>query len=54
MNVQFTAASYLEMSTAALVAFVIYFEITVMCSVLLCLHVDQPVSGFEEGGSRVM
>jgi hypothetical protein len=25
-----------------------------MCSVLLCLHVEQPVSGFEEGDSQVM
>jgi hypothetical protein len=40
--------------TAALVAFVIYFEITGMCSVLLCLHVDEPVSGYDEGGSQVM
>jgi hypothetical protein len=38
----------------ALVAFVIYFKITGMCSVLLCLHVEQPVSGFEEGDSQVM
>ena len=27
------------------------FEITGMCSVLLCLHVEQPASGSEEGGS---
>jgi len=25
-----------------------------MCSLLLCLHVDQPASGSEEGGSQVM
>jgi hypothetical protein len=25
-----------------------------MCSVLLCLHVDEPVSGCEEGGSQLM
>jgi hypothetical protein len=25
-----------------------------MCSVLLCHQVEQPVSGFEEGGSQVM
>jgi hypothetical protein len=38
----------------ALVTFVIYFKIIGMCSVLLCLHVDEPVSGFEEGGSQLM
>jgi hypothetical protein len=36
------------------VAFVIYFKITGMCSVLLCLHVDQPASGSEDGGSQLM
>jgi hypothetical protein len=25
-----------------------------MCSVLLCLHVEQPASGSEEGGSQLM
>jgi len=35
--------------SAAPVAFVTYFKITVTCSVLLCLHVDQPASGSEEG-----
>jgi hypothetical protein len=25
-----------------------------MCSVLLCLHVDQPASGSEEGGSQLI
>jgi len=38
----------------ALVAFVIYFKIIVMCSVLFCLHVDEPVSGSEGGGSQLM
>jgi len=36
------------------VAFVIYFKIIGMCSVLLCLHVDEPVSGSEGGGSQLM
>jgi hypothetical protein len=36
------------------VAFVTYFKITIMCSLLLWLHVDQPASGSEEGGSQVM
>jgi hypothetical protein len=36
------------------VAFVIYFKIKRMCSLLLCLHVDEPVSGSEEGGSQLM
>jgi hypothetical protein len=38
----------------ALVAFVIYFKIIGMCSVLLCLHVNEPVSGSEGGGSQLM
>ena len=41
-------------SPSALLAFVIYFKIIGMCSVLLCLHVDEPVSGSEEGGSQLM
>jgi hypothetical protein len=36
------------------VAFVIYLKITGICSVLLCLHVDQPASGSEEEGSQLM
>jgi len=36
------------------VAFVIYFKIIGMCSVLLFLHADEPVSGSEEGGSQLM
>jgi hypothetical protein len=32
----------------------LYFKITGMCSMLLCLHVEQPVSGSEEEGSQVM
>jgi len=36
------------------VAFVIYFKITGMCSVLLCLHIDQPASGSEDGSSQLM
>jgi len=36
------------------VTFVIYFIIIGMCSVLLCLHVDEPVSGSEGGGSQLM
>ena len=35
-------------------AFVIYFKIIGMSSVLLCLHVDEPVSGSEGGGSQLM
>jgi hypothetical protein len=38
----------------ALVAFVIYFKIIGMCSVLLCLHVEQRVSGSEVEGSQVI
>jgi hypothetical protein len=38
----------------ALLACVICFKIIGMCSVLLCLHVDQPASGSEEGGSQLM
>jgi len=37
--------------------FDIYFKITGMCSLLLCLHLEQPVSGSEGGGgggSQVM
>ena len=34
--------------TSALVVFVIYFKIVGMCSVLLCLHVDEHLSGSEE------
>jgi len=37
----------LHYHTSALVAFVIYFKIIGICSVLLCLHVDEPVSGSE-------
>jgi len=44
----------LHYRTAALVAFVVYFKIMGMCSVLLCLHVDEPVSGCEGGGSQLM
>ena len=29
-------------------------KITGMCSVLLCLRVEQPVSGSEQGGSQLM
>jgi hypothetical protein len=29
------------------------FKIIRMCSVLLCLNVDQPASGSKEGGSQV-
>jgi hypothetical protein len=35
-------------------AFGIYFKITGMCSVLLCLHVERHASGSEEGGSQLM
>jgi len=38
----------------ALVTFEIYFKIIGMCSLLLCFHVDEPVSGSEEGGSQLM
>ena len=34
--------------------FRVYMNITGMCSVLLCLHVEQPVSGSEQGGSQLM
>ena len=34
--------------------FGLYFKVTGMCSVLLCLHLEQPVSGSEEGGSQMM
>ena len=34
--------------------FRVYMNITGMCSVLLCLHVEQPVSGSEQGGSHLM
>jgi hypothetical protein len=37
-----------------MVAFGIYFKTTGMCSVLLCLHVVQPASGYEGGGSQLM
>jgi hypothetical protein len=39
--------------TAALVAFVIYFKMIGMCSVLLCHHVDELVSCSEGGGQSV-
>jgi hypothetical protein len=29
-------------------------KITVMCLVLFCLHVEEPVFGSEEGGSQLM
>jgi len=35
-------------------AFGIHLKITGMCSVLLCLHAEQSVSGCEEGGSQFM
>ena len=35
-------------------AFGISFKITAVCSVPLCLHVVQPASGSEEGGSQLM
>jgi hypothetical protein len=34
--------------------FGVHWEITRMCSKQLCLHVEQRVSGAEEGGSQVM
>jgi len=34
--------------------FGVHCEITGMCSKQLCLHVEQRVSGAEEGGSQVM
>jgi hypothetical protein len=34
--------------------FGVHCEITGMCSKRLCLHVEQRVSGAEEGGSQVM
>ena len=34
--------------------FGLYFKITGGCSMLLCLCLEQPVSGLEEGGSQVM
>jgi hypothetical protein len=34
--------------------FGLYFKITGVCSVLLCLRLEQPLSGSEEGGSQVM
>jgi hypothetical protein len=44
----------LHYRTSGLLAFVIYFKIARICSVLFCLHVDQPASGSEEGGSQLM
>ena len=35
-------------------AFGIYFKFTGMCLVLFCLHVEEPASGSEEGGSQKM
>ena len=34
--------------------FGLYFKITGMCSMLLCLHLEQPMSGSEDGDSQVM
>jgi len=34
--------------------FAVYCKITGMCSVLLCLYMQQPLAGSEEGYSQVM
>ena len=48
------ACCFIHYHTLALVGFGIYCKITGMCSVLLCLHVEQPASGSEEEGSHLM
>jgi hypothetical protein len=48
------AALFVTICTLALVGFGIYCKITGMCSVLLCLHFEQPASGSEEEGSHLM